>query len=73
MFKVEWETLMNVIINSGYNTEVHFNEDEDDENYDDNCVYCPECNEPLYEVDFPEVPADDDGVYCPICETRFEY
>ncbi len=71
MYKVEWEEFMNHILNEGYDTVVHFNENEDDENYDEDCVYCPECGDPIYREDFPEIDADNKYYYCPVCETGF--
>lgn len=44
------------------------------EEVDDNVVYCPECGEPIYEDDFPEIEIDDDNCYiCPICESCFKF
>ena len=42
-------------------------------NEDDNCIYCPECGEPIYECDYPEIETDKDrNLICPICEYIFD-
>ena len=69
MVRVDWEFFMNHLINEGYDVDVHYNEDEDDENYDDNCITCPECREPIYEEDYPYVMGNGTQCQCPICET----
>ena len=71
--EVEWEYLMNVLINGGYETVVHYNEDEEDENYDDNCVLCPNCGEFVYEDDYPTVPMSSECIRCPICDAEFYF
>lgn len=73
LYEVSWDYLMNAIVNGGYSTSVHYNEDEDDENYDDNGVVCPECEEIVYEEDYPNVKTDGKYVYCPICEAAFQF
>ena len=42
---------------------------------EEDCIYCPECGEPLYEADWSEFVVDTevdikDGVqvFCPVCE-----
>lgn len=42
---------------------------------EEDCIFCPECAEPLYEIDWPEFVVDaeadvKDGVqvFCPVCE-----
>lgn len=29
---------------------------------------CPECQEPIYECDYPYFKGDDEGFECPVCE-----
>ena len=43
----------------------------DDE--DDNCFYCPNCIEPIYEEDFDELEScvETGEIFCPICEISF--
>lgn len=42
----------------------------DNEEEDENVVYCPECGEPIYESDFPWIETDDtdSSYFCPVCE-----
>lgn len=41
-----------------------------DSEIDDNVIYCPECGEPIYEVDYPVIDfmGDTEQYICPICE-----
>lgn len=71
MYQVKWEEFMNHILQIDYNTIVHFNEDESDEDYDEDCILCPECEEFIYKEDFPTIKADDQYYYCPICEAGY--
>ena len=53
---------------SEYDTIAYIDSDEDD-----NCIYCPECGEPIYECDYPEIETDkDSNLICPICECIFD-
>lgn len=40
MEEILWENACNALIAETYDIEVHLNEDEEDENYDENCFYC---------------------------------
>jgi hypothetical protein len=53
-----------------YNTMSYI--DDPNEDADDNVVYCPECGEPIYEEDYPEINYIDGCYVCPICESEFE-
>ena len=46
--------------------------DDPDEDADENVVYCPDCDEPIYEEDYPYNGYDDEPYECPICETVFD-
>ena len=47
--------------------------DDPDEDADENVVYCPECEEPIYEEDYPMIDVTEDGKFiCPICEGVFD-
>ena len=72
MKEILWENACNALIAETYDIEVHLNEDEEDENYDENCFYCVECGEPIYECDYPKIGVTECGVVCPICETEID-
>lgn len=39
------------------------------EPWDEPCFYCPECEEPIYQEDFPRVEIGKHGKpVCPVCE-----
>ena len=38
-------------------------------NWDERFFLCPDCEEPIYEEDYPEW---EDGIVCPICEMEEE-
>ena len=38
---------------------------------DDPCFYCPHCEEPIYEEDFPQIDVRDGFALCPVCEEEF--
>ena len=47
--------------------------DDPDEDADENVVYCPGCEEPIYEEDYPMIDVTEDGKFiCPICEEAFD-
>ena len=57
---MKWREFANAII-SEYDTIAY------------NCIYCPECGEPIYECDYPEIETDKDrNLICPICECIFD-
>lgn len=65
---MKWREFANAII-SEYDTIAYIDSDEDD-----NCIYCPECGEPIYECDYPEIETDKDrNLICPICECIFDW
>lgn len=72
MIEIPWENACRVLIAETYDIEIHFNEDEEDENYDENCFYCPECGEPIYECDYPKIGASEFAVICPICDGEID-
>lgn len=72
MKEIPWENACRVLIAETYDIEIHFNEDEEDENYDENCFYCPECTEVVYECDYPKININNKGIVCPICEQTIE-
>lgn len=37
MIEILWENACNALITETYDIEIHLNEDEEDENYDENC------------------------------------
>ena len=44
-----------------------------DEDADENVAYCPGCEEPIYEEDYPMIDVTEDGKFiCPICEEAFD-
>lgn len=43
----------------------------DGEKDDDPCFYCPHCEEPIYEEDFPQIEVRDGFAICPICEEEY--
>lgn len=58
-----WREFANMITDE-YDTIAYINSDEDD-----NYVQCPECGDPIYECDYPEIEADKSGnPICPVCE-----
>lgn len=37
--------------------------------WEDDFYVCPECGEPIYREDYPEIEITDDGEFiCPVCE-----
>ena len=68
LVQVKWRAGAERIFNESYDSVVHLNDDEDD-----NCFYCPNCMEPIYEEDYSELDfCDKTGeIFCPICEISF--
>ena len=64
---MKWREFANAIMRE-YDTIAYIDSDEDD-----NCIYCLECGEPIYECDYPEIETDKGGnLICPICECIFD-
>ena len=57
---------------STFNTMSSIDDPNEDADADDNVIYCPECGEPIYEEDYPEIAYVDGCYVCPICESEFE-
>ena len=50
LVQVKWRAGAERIFDESYDSIVHLNDDEDD-----NCFYCPNCMEPIYEEEFDEL------------------
>lgn len=68
LVKVYWRAGAERIFDESYDSVVHINDDEDD-----NCFYCPNCMEPVYEEDYDELDScpETGEIFCPICEISF--
>ena len=68
LVKVSWQAGADRIFNESYDSIVHLNDDEDD-----NCFYCPNCMEPVYEEDYSELDSclETGEIFCPICKLSF--
>ena len=64
-FEMKWNEAKAYVLNE-------YGEQFDGEPEDDPCFYCPHCEEPLYEEDFPYFKRDFEGhPICPICEEKY--
>lgn len=68
MEMMKWREFVSELTTKGFDTIISL-DDEDN----DNCVYCPECGEPIYEEDYPEIERGSNGSgICPICEIELD-
>lgn len=68
LVKINWRAGAERIFDESYDSVVHIDDDEDD-----NCFYCPNCMEPVYEEDYDEFDScpETGEIFCPICEISF--
>lgn len=68
LVKIKWRAGAERIFDEFYDSVVHI-----DDNEDDNCFYCPNCMEPVYEEDYYELDScpETGEIFCPICEISF--